>query len=190
MKASFPIVSRKVHRWGALAIALPIGVVVVTGILLQLKKQMSWVQPPTKRGVTAELTVSFEQVLRAVQAVPQAEVKGWADIERIDVQPRRGLAKVMPKNRWEVQIDTGTGKILQVAYRRSDVIESLHDGSWFHDSLKLWLFLPTAVVLLALWLTGLYLFALPYIVNARRRRRMRTTQPGPLSNAESVRVRP
>ena len=51
-----------------------------------------------------------------------------------------------------------------MAYRRSDLIESLHDGSWFHDRAKLWVFLPTAAVVLMLWGTGIYLFFLPLAV--------------------------
>ena len=57
-----------------------------------------------------------------------------------------------------------------MAYRRSDVIETIHDGSWFHDNVKLWIFLPTAVVVLGLWITGIYLFILPYGVRWSRAR--------------------
>ena len=77
------------------------------------------------------------------------------------------------KSGWEVQVDTGTGKVLQTAYRRSDTIEMLHDGSWFHDRVKLYVFLPVAFVLLGLWITGVYLFVLPYGVRWRRRRERR-----------------
>ncbi len=61
--------------------------------------------------------------------------------------------------------------LLQVAQRRSDLIESIHDGSWFHDLVKHWLFLPAAVVLLLLWLTGMFMFFHPIVVRRRRRRR-------------------
>jgi hypothetical protein len=59
---------------------------------------------------------------------------------------------------------------VQVEYRRSDFIETLHDGSWFGDSVKLYVFLPVAIVVLGLWFTGMYLFALPYMVKWRRKR--------------------
>jgi hypothetical protein len=73
-----------------------------------------------------------------------------------------------------VQVDTNTGSVLQVAYRRSDLIESIHDGSFFHDQAKLWVFLPTAIIVLGLWVTGMYLFILPLAV--RRRQASRTAQ--------------
>ena len=85
------------------------------------------------------------------------------------------MLKIRAKNRWEIQLDTNTGAILQVAYRRSDLIESLHDGTFFHDKVKLWVLLPNAVVLLGMWLTGIYLFVLPYSARRKRRRKARAT---------------
>lgn len=164
------VLSRKLHRWGAALVAVPFLVVVVTGILLQVKKQVTWVQPPTQKGSWKEPTATFDALLAAVKGVPEAEVRSWADIDRVDLRPKDGVAKVQCKNRYEVQVDFRTGEVVQVAYRRSDWIESLHDGSGFHDAAKLWVFLPTAAVVLGLWLTGVYLFALPLWVKWRRKK--------------------
>jgi hypothetical protein len=49
---------------------------------------------------------------------------------------------------------------------------SIHDGSWFHESAKLWLFLPVGCTLLLLWLTGIYLFFLPIFVRRRQKANM------------------
>jgi hypothetical protein len=81
---------------------------------------------------------------------------------------------VQCKNRYEVQVDFQSGAVVQVAYRRSDLIESLHDGSWFGDSAKLYIFLPVAAIVLGLWATGMYLFVLPYAVKWRRRSKARS----------------
>jgi hypothetical protein len=148
---ALPTLLRKLHYWGSIVIALPIAVVTSTGLLLQLKKQVPWVQP--KENKTAA---------RAVAVTPD-------DIARVDIRPDKGLIKISADNHWELQLHSETGETLQVAYRRSDLIESIHDGSWFHDNAKLWLFFPSGVVLFGLWLTGLYLFVLPYWVRARRR---------------------
>ncbi len=61
--------------------------------------------------------------------------------------------------------------MLQVAYRRSDLIESIHDGSFFHDRAKLWVFLPAGLILIGLWVTGVYLWLLPHLVKRRRKER-------------------
>ncbi len=72
-------------------------------------------------------------------------------------------------NRWEVQLDLADANVLSSTYRRSDLIESIHDGSWFHPLAKTWVWLPAGAVLLVLWGTGLYLWWLPHAVRRRRR---------------------
>lgn len=161
---------RKWHRWGAVLVAAPFLVVLVSGLLLQVKKQFPWVQPPTLRGSGGGPGASWNALLEAAQAVPEAGIQSWGDVERIDVRPDRGVVKLIARSRWELQIDWATADVLQVAYRRSDLIESLHDGSWFGESAKLGVFLPSAAIVLGLWATGIYLFVLPHYIRWRRKR--------------------
>jgi len=165
-----PLLNRKVHRWGAVLIALPLLVVIVTGLMLQVKKQFTWVQPETKKGSGKAPKVSMDDLLATLKGVPEAEVTAWSDVDRVDVRPKDGIYKVTCKNSHEVQVDFTTGEVLQVEYRRSDLIESFHDGSVFGDGVKLYVFLPAAVVLLVLWVTGLILFVHPWWVKRRRKR--------------------
>jgi uncharacterized iron-regulated membrane protein len=164
--------NRKLHRWGALIVSIPFLIVIMTGILLQVKKEVAWIQPPTQKGEAKTPTISFDALLTSAQSAQQANISEWSDIERIDIQPNKGIAKVQASNRWEVQVDLTSGKVLQTAYRRSDLIESLHDGSWFHESAKLGVFLPSAIIVFVLWVTGMYLFFLPILAkrqNAKKR---------------------
>ena len=160
---------RKAHRLGAVVVAAPLLLVIVTGIFLQLRTEISWVQPPTQKGKGKVPTVSMDAILYAAKSVPEAGVTTWADIDRVDVRPKDGIAKVTCKNRWEVQVDFRTGEVAQVAYRRSDLIESIHDGSFFHDAAKLYVFLPAGMVVLGLWVTGMYLWVLPNWVRWSRK---------------------
>ncbi|MDX1678709.1 PepSY-associated TM helix domain-containing protein [Arsukibacterium sp.] len=146
--------SRQLHLWFALAIIIPSLIVFGSGILLQVKKQFDWVQPPTMTGTSTAPAISFQQILQVAQSVPELEVSEWQQIDRIDVRPDKGIMKVVASNRWEAQIDARTGDILHVAYRRSDIIESIHDGSWFAESAKLWLFLPAGILLFLMWCSG------------------------------------
>lgn len=163
--------TRKLHRWGAIATALPLLLVVATGLLLQLKKQLPWVQPATTRGTPGSPTLAWDDMLRIAQGVPAAGVKSWDDIKRLDVQPGRGIVKLQCANSWELQLDLQGGAVLSSAHRRSDLIESLHDGSFFSDPVKLWVFLPSGLVLLGLWFTGLWLWWLPWQVRLKKRRK-------------------
>ena len=160
--------SRLSHRWGSIIALLPITIIIFSGIVLQLKKESAYIQPPTQSGAGTEPTIGFERILEVARTVPEAEIESWEDVDRLDVRPGKGVVKVQCKNRYEVQIDTETSEILQVAFRRSDLIESIHDGSYFNDHFKLWVFLPAGIVLAALVITGVHLFLLPYL--ARRKR--------------------
>ncbi|MEQ1903848.1 MAG: PepSY-associated TM helix domain-containing protein [Pirellulaceae bacterium] len=175
MSNHFNLYTRRLHRWGALIAFVPLLIVIVSGILLQVKKHVAWVQPPTQKGSAPNEIPqqNWNQILTAIEKVPEAAVQQWSDIDRIDIQIGRGMAKVLCKNRWEVQLDLRSGEILSSQYRRSDFIESLHDGTFFGDWAKLGIFLPNGFVLAGLWLTGAYLWYLPFRSRARKKARMK-----------------
>lgn len=159
--------SRKIHRLVAIIISLPFLIVLITGLLLQVKKEVAWIQPISQKGISNTPSITFEQILEVSQSIPEAEISSWDDIDRLDVRPDKGMVKVRSLNNWELQIDTETAEILQIEFRRSDIIEAMHDGSWFADATKYWIFLPTGVFVLALWVSGMYLYFIP-LLNKRR----------------------
>ena len=172
MSINWNVLTRKAHYWASLAMLLPALVIIGSGVVLQLKKDVHWIQPETQRGADNPPQISFDEVPQAARSVPEAEIQNWEDIDRLDVRPDRGMLKIRSNNRWEIQIDTASAEVLQVAYRRSDLIETIHDGSWFHDNIKLWIFFPTAIVLFFMWLTGVYLFVIPLLAKKRKRQRL------------------
>lgn len=172
--------SRSIHLWLSLVIFIPVIIVIASGLLLQVKKEFDWIQPPTQKVQHADRgipTISFETLLTSVQQVSEANLKTWEDIDRLDVRPDKGIIKVRGKNHWEVQLDAQTGAVLQVAYRRTDTIEAIHDGSWFFQGAKLWLFLPAAILLFVLWITGLVMLITTLKSKYRKKKHRR-----PLSN--------
>ena len=183
----FNVLNRKVHYWASFVVALPVLVIIATGLLLQSKKHWTWVQPAEQRGAGSTPALSLEQLLTSVRAVPELGVTGWPDVNRIDVRPSKGIAKVWLNNGWEAQVDLQTAEVLQVAYRRSELIESIHDGSFFGgDWVKMGLFLPAGITLLVLWLGGMWMWWVPF--RARRQRsasryRAHHRSPGPVGHA-------
>jgi len=175
LRAFVNIWTRRLHRWGAIACVLPLMLVVATGIMLLLKKQLAFVQPPTVRGVAGPPAIDLPAVLASAASVPAASIDSWDDVDRLDYRLRDGTIKVQSKTRWEVQVCMATGAVLHAAYRRSDLIESLHDGSWFHPWAKLGVFLPNALILMGLLGTGAYLWVLP-IWSRRRGARVRAAR--------------
>lgn len=164
---------RQVHYWLSLAVLVPAIIMFGAGSLLMLKKEIEWIQPSTERGVVEEQLpqVSLEAMVDAARKHPEAGITQWSDIDRIDLRVGRGIAKLRANSGWEVQIDTHTGEVLKTAYRRSDVIEAIHDGSYFSDEVKLYIFLPAGLVLILMWGTGVYLFLLPRLAKTKKKKR-------------------
>jgi uncharacterized iron-regulated membrane protein len=184
----FNVLNRKVHYWASFIVAVPLLIIIVTGVLLQGKKHWTWVQPAEQRGsAQAPPAVSFDQILEALRGVPELGVQSWADVNRLDVRPGRGMVKVRLMSEYEVQLDLATAEVLQIAYRRSDIIESIHDGSFFGgDWVKMGLFLPAGVTLLLLWLGGMWMWWVPFWgrrKRAKQRYALHHRPPGPVDAA-------
>lgn len=165
---------RKLHHWSAPLVLLPLGIMIGTGLLLMLKKDIEWIQPPTQRGEQPAMvpSQSLQTLFQRAQQIPELALESWTDLDRVDVKPDKGVIKFIANNHWEAQLDAHSGAVLQVAYRRSDLIESLHDGSFFSGWTKHYLFLPTGIVLLMLWATGIYLFFITQSARARKKQRV------------------
>lgn len=171
---NFNLLNRKVHYWASFVIALPLLVIFTTGLLLQVKKQWSWVQPVEHHGSSTTPQINLDRIYAAVAGLEELSISGWNDIHRLDIRPSKGVAKVTLHENWEVQVDLETGAVLHSAYRRSDLIESLHDGTFFAgDWTRYGLFLPAGILLLWLWISGMWMWWVPYAAK-RRRIRMRT----------------
>jgi uncharacterized iron-regulated membrane protein len=176
----FNVFNRRVHYWAGAVVAVPLFIIICTGIVLQLKKHSAWVQPPEQRGTGRAPEIELTGILEALKGRSDLGVDGWDDVKRLDVRPDRGIVKAWLASDWEAQVDLGTGRILQVAYRRSDWIEAIHDGSIFGDAVKLGIFFPTAITLFVLWLGGMWMWIYT-LVHKRRVRRRKAAHHGQLS---------
>ncbi len=155
-KKSISYQNRLFHRWIAIIIAFPILFIIITGIFLQVRKPIDWIQPPSMKGSEKySPTIALEQVLTGVKSVPEMQVNGWSDIKLLDLRPKKGMIKVRNYAELETQVDASNGDILQTAQRRNDFVVKMHDFSAWNA--RLWLGLPIRLGFLALFVTGVYL---------------------------------
>ncbi|MDO7086658.1 PepSY-associated TM helix domain-containing protein [Pseudocolwellia sp. AS88] len=166
---SFRKVNRSTHKWASIIVAIPVLIIIVTGILLLVKKEFSYLQPASQSGVSNVPSISFDVILEQAKSVEEAQVDSWDSIDRLDVRPSKGIIKIRTNSQWEIQLDSETAEILHVAYRRSDTIEQIHDGTYWQKNANLWLSLPVAITLLLISLTGLFLFFYPYYKRFQKR---------------------
>ncbi|KZN50099.1 PepSY-associated TM helix domain-containing protein [Pseudoalteromonas luteoviolacea] len=161
--------NRSIHKWASIIISIPLLVIIVTGILLLVRKEFSFIQPPSAKGIGTMPEVTFTQILDIAKSVESAQIKSWDDVNRLDVRPAKGITKIRSNNKIEIQIDNQTGEILHIAKRNSELIESLHDGTFFEKNANLWLMLPVSFVTLVISITGMILFFFPYLKKRRKR---------------------
>lgn len=167
------ILLRKIHHWGSLFIMVQMGLIIGAGLLLMLKKDIGWIQPPTAKGENRMDVprMPLPDLFGIARNIDELELTDWEALSRVDYKPGKGVVKFVSENHWEVQIDTHTGEVLQLAFRRSDIIESLHDGSYFSPWVKRYIFLPSGLILFILWGSGIYLFFLPHVKRFQKKRR-------------------
>ena len=126
---------RKIHRMTGALLFVFFFVVSVSGLFLGWKKHSgglilakSYAGTSTDMKSWLPLDVLTEKAIAAARASISPDIS--PAIDRIDVRPDKGMVKfVFAEGFWGVQIDAATGNLLHVERRRSDFIESIHDGS-------------------------------------------------------------
>ena len=125
-----------------------------------------FLEKETKQGVqgNADDFITNQQLFDTVFSQNHEDFQSLDDIDRVDFRPGKRVFKVRSrKNYAEIQIDAVNGSVLSVGQRNSDLIESLHDGSFFGEYVYRFMMPVVAVTTIYLTLTGLYLWIVPAI---------------------------
>ena len=143
----------------------------ITGLLLIWKKNSSgYLLADTRQGTgtLAKEWVSIDSLQKSAIGYLSIRIPGEdSTIDRIDVRPGKGVAKVTFKNHYTaIQVDLTTGLPLHMETRRADFIEHLHDGSLFDDLagtgfMKLLYGSLTGLMLIFLSVSGFFLWYNP-----------------------------
>ena len=160
---------RGFHRLAGVMAAAPFLIVILTGIPLLLRQELDWVQPKAATGsvIGSVSQLSLQQVFEAAKADPAAGITSAKDVSTLEYRPSRGAWSVRTKEGYEVQIDGRDARVLSSAPRRTSWLIELHQGTWFHPKAMVWVFLPSALLVLSLWFTGMWLWIKPYLVRRR-----------------------
>jgi len=147
---------RLIHKWGAVVITVPVIIVILSGIFLQVRKPLNFIQPNSTYGVAKyQPTANLHAILESVKAIPEMKVSGWEDIKVMDLRPKRGIVKVRNFDEFEVQVDAKTAEVLRTGQRLNDFVVHFHDGSRWNVRLEV--FLPVALILLFMTVSGIFL---------------------------------
>ncbi|MDY7108626.1 MAG: PepSY-associated TM helix domain-containing protein [Planctomycetota bacterium] len=163
-----------VHKWAGIILAVVFSVTAVTGFLLLVKKKVDWIQPPTQKdvAVASEDFITNQQLFEIVFAQDHPDFQSMEDIDRVDFRPGKRVFKVRSEhNHSEMQVGAVSGEVLSSSWRMSDLLEDIHDGSFFADWIHEWFMPAYAVVLLFMVFSGLWMWIEPKVRRARRKKR-------------------
>ncbi len=166
---------RQYHKIIGLLVALFVIVSCITGFLLTWKKDFDILQPTTKKGVSKNLD-EWKDISELASLASTALYDNYPEqigntIARMDVRPSKGITKVLFEvDYWEVQIDGVTGEILSIQKRNSDLIESIHDGSFISNTFKYISMNFLSIGLLIMVISGLWLWYGPKQIRKRKKR--------------------
>ncbi|CAN1490525.1 PepSY-associated TM protein [Spirosomataceae bacterium] len=168
---------RKIHKWLAIPMFLVMFVIGATGLLLGWKKQTALL-PKTQKGATENSAdwLKIDSLVSVAKAYSRDSLKKENEIDRIDIRPQKGIAKIVFANHFtELQLDCKTAEVLSVSTRKSDFIEKIHDGSIVDffvktssEQFKLFYTTAAALSLILLSFSGFWLWYNPIRIKKRK----------------------
>lgn len=177
-------VFRKIHRSMGILLFVFFFVISATGGLLGWKKNSAdLILPKNYIGSTTNLQnwLPIRELQHISDTLLTAKVETVTSLElnRIDIRAEKGLVKFIYKgSHWEVQLDGATGKLLNIAQRKSDLIENIHDGSildTFFDTDGIFKLIYTTIMgtsLLLFTITGFWLWLGPKRMRKNSKKRL------------------
>ncbi|MCH6199191.1 PepSY domain-containing protein [Aquiflexum sp. LQ15W] len=172
-KAHQTRIYRRIHKWISIVFVFFLVVIGITAILLAWKKELGLIpKTQTTKVENPSNWIPLERMMAIGQTFARDSLQKSDLIDRIDVRPEKGIAKIVFQRHFtEIQVDGFSGEILSVSQRNSDLVEKIHDGSildflMVSDSeiSKITYSTLTSVVLLLLCFTGFFLWYLPKMI--------------------------
>ena len=170
---------RTLHKWLGIPLIIFFFIIGITSILLAWKKKAELLPPTLETKIEQGDWISPAEMVRIAEA-EMAKIGESTEVDRIDIRPDKGVAKVTFKTHFtEVQLDGMSGEVLSIETRHSDWIEKVHDGSIVDfylegdEATKLTYSTLTALGLILMSISGFYLWYFPKLI--RRLKGKKTT---------------
>ncbi len=144
---------RKYHRIISIMVALPFFIVLISGLLLQVRQQVEFIQP---KALSAS-KIEGKSLLTVSEIIQFAGVRA-EEIDQIIFKPGKFQLSLRLKSNEEIQLHPQTGDILKRAPRLTNFLIEIHQGSYFTEWGQYLVFLPSALGLLFLLISGLVLY--------------------------------
>lgn len=161
---------RALHKWFGIPLIVFFLLIGITSILLAWKKKAELLPPTLETKIEQGEWVSPAEMVSIAES-EMAKIGESTEVDRIDIRPDKGVAKVTFKTHFtEVQLDGLSGEVLSIETRHSDWIEKVHDGSIVDfylqgdEAAKLTYSTLTSLGLILMCVSGFYLWYFPKLI--------------------------
>ena len=149
------IKSKKIVQWhiilGAIC-SLPLLLTAITGVFLILRQHLSFMQPPEIRrpAIMINKLISPEKIIDVSGINPSL-------VNTIIYKPKSGIIQVRTNDQLEYHFSALDGSVLQFGPKRTSLFIQLHEGSYFGELVKNFVFIPMAFIFILVLFSGIYL---------------------------------
>lgn len=161
---------RAIHKWFGIPLIVFFLLIGITSILLAWKKKAELLPPTLETKIEQGEWISPAEMVSIAES-EMAKIGESTEVDRIDIRPDKGVAKVTFKTHFtEVQLDGLSGEVLSIETRHSDWIEKVHDGSIVDfylqgdEAAKLTYSTLTSLGLILMSVSGFYLWYFPKLI--------------------------
>lgn len=142
---------RKWHAYLGLIAFLPLLATSLTGVLLQLRSKVEWIQPKPV-AIVLEEGKPFIPLSEILKHYPKGMV------ERVMFRPGKSGYVIGLKGGDEVQIHPQTGEVFKSAPRLSTTLIKIHEGSWMGPFGTLFIHFSAGLIMVFLLISGVMIF--------------------------------
>lgn len=157
--------TRSLHRWIGFVASLFLAIISVTGFFLAMKDRFAFMRPPVQEAVKLENASQILPISKALDIAFGAghpELSELSQVDRVDYRPKDNIFKIISKDGYrEVQVDGTRGTIVSDAFRNDQLMEDIHDMSYFADAMHGYLLPTVALGLCFLSISGVFIFFTP-----------------------------
>ncbi|KAF3984814.1 MAG: hypothetical protein HFP81_00250 [Methylococcales symbiont of Hymedesmia sp. n. MRB-2018] len=150
------VFSHKLHRVSAYVIAIPFLVILITGILLLLRKDLPFMRSGGEPNIKVEQIQKMEYVFNVID--DRFNVR-FDDIKAVHLYINRGIYRVDDKQGKTYNLKADDLTTISTYVKKdtiSNFIFRLHEGTIFGDFTLYFIYLPSSIFMMLLLFSGIY----------------------------------
>ena len=148
---------RKYHRLASLIAFCPLLITTSTGIMLLNRSRWEWVQPSRTSVQPAQIELHEMIPPQKLESITNKNGLTSEKIKSIIYRPSQNVVSIRTDDGSEWVFKASNGEFIKKGAKRSTWLIELHEGTFWGKNIRDFIFLPSAVILFFLIISGMFL---------------------------------